>query len=122
MSENESKEYNPDNAPFSWDKLDGLLAHKMSLVVCAEMLGCHENSIKNHIKDRYGITFTEYAERKLSPMKVKLVQKAIQMALAGDRTMMIFSLKNICKWSDNTENTIDISKIQINVEKQDESL
>ena len=122
MSNNIQKEYDPDKAPFSWDKLDGLLAYKSSLVVCADILDCHENSIKNHIKKRYGLTFTEYAEKKLSRTKVKLVQKAIEMAMAGNVSMMIFSLKNICKWSDNQDNVVDISKIQINIDKNDSDL
>ena len=103
MSENNQKEYNPDSAPFSWDKLDGLLAYKSSLIICAEILGFHENTIKNHIKKRHQQTFTEYADRKLSRTKVKLVQKAIEKATAGDNTMLIFCLKNICKWQDKFE-------------------
>lgn len=112
MSELSAKDYNPAKAPFSWEKLNGLLAVKMSLVVCAEMLGCHENSIKNHIKQRHGLTFTEYAERKLSPTKHRLVHKAIEMATSGDRVMLIFCLKNLCKWSDNPDQELD-SNIQI---------
>ena len=113
MSDLIEKEYNPDKAPFSWDKLDGLLAFKSSLIVCADILDCHENSIKNHIKKRYGLTFTQYADRKLSRTKVKLVQKAIEQATSGNTTMLIFCLKNICKWSDNNDNQIDIGKIEI---------
>ena len=117
-----TKEYDLANAPFSWDKLDGLLAIKMSLIVCAEILGTTNTTIKNHIRKRYDLTFTEYAERKLSPTKVRLVQKAIQMAMAGDRTMLIFSLKNLCKWSDNNDQQVDIGKIQINIDKIDSNL
>jgi len=98
-----TKEYDPAKAPFSWDKLDGLLAYKSSLVVCADILDTTDTTIKNHIKKRYGLTFTEYAEKKLSRTKVKLVQKAIEMAMSGNTTMMIFSLKNICKWQDKIE-------------------
>lgn len=122
MSDLKQKDYDLDKAPFSWDKLDGLLAYKSSLVVCADILDCHENSIKNHIKKRYDLTFTEYAEKKLSRTKVKLVQKAIEMALAGNTTMMIFSLKNICKWNDNNETAIDINKVNITIDKTDNEL
>lgn len=122
MSNNIQKEYDPDKAPFSWDKLDGLLAYKSSLVICADILDCHENTIKNHIKKRYGLSFTEYSEKKLSRTKVKLVQKAIEMALAGNTTMMIFSLKNICKWNDNNETSIDLSKVNITIDKTDNEL
>lgn len=104
-----TKEYNPAKAPFSWDKLDGLLAYKSSLTVCAEILKTTDTTIKNHIKKRYNLTFTEYADRKLSPTKVRLIQKAIKMAENGNTTMMIFCLKNICKWVDKHESTVDVA-------------
>lgn len=109
-----AKEYDPAKAPFSWDKLDGLLAYKSSLVVCADILETTDTTIKNHIKKRYGMTFTQYAEKKLSRTKVKLTQKAIESAMAGNTTLMIFCLKNICKWSDNN-NEVDAQKIEIHL-------
>lgn len=119
MSDNEQKKndqtYDASKAPFSWDKLDGLLAYKSSLVVCADILECHENTIKNHIKKRYGMTFTEYAEKKLSRTKVKLTQKAIESAMAGNTTLMIFCLKNICKWHDNNQVDVDLSNTKISL-------
>lgn len=110
MSENEQKDYDPSTAPFSWEKLDGLLAYKTSLVSCGDLLGCHENTVKNHIRKRYDMTFGEYSEKKLSATRVKLVQKALQMAYSGNATMLIFSLKNLCKWSDKSEAEITNEK------------
>lgn len=108
-----TKEYDIAKAPFSWDKLDGLLAYKSSLVVCAEILETTDTTIKNHIKKRFDMTFTEYAERKLSRTKVKLVQKAIEQATSGNTTMLIFCLKNLCKWHDNNQIEIDASNSEI---------
>ena len=122
MSDNTQKEYDPQSAPFSWDKLDGLLAYKSSLVVCGEMLGCHENTVKNHIKKRYGITFGQYADKKLSRTRVKLVSKAIEQATSGNTTMLIFCLKNLCKWADKQDDTVNIGNISINVDKDDSNL
>lgn len=112
-ADNKQKEYDPAKAPFSWDKLDGLLAFKSSLVVCSDILECPESTIQNHIKKRYNLSFTEYSDRKLSRTRVKLVQKAIEQATSGNTTMLIFCLKNICKWSDNGNEEIDTSKIQV---------
>lgn len=112
---NETQTYDPAQAPFSWDKLDGLLAYKSSLAVCSDILEVHENTIKNHIKKRYGMTFTEYSEKKLSRTKVKLVQKALEMAYSGNTTMMIFSLKNICKWKDNPDLNIDANGVSVSI-------
>lgn len=110
---NDPKTYDTNKTPFSWDKLDGLLAHKSSLIVCADILDVHENTIKSHIKQRFEMTFTEYAEKKLSRTKVKLVQKALEMAMSGNVTMTIFCLKNICKWSDNNQDEELSKKIEV---------
>ena len=111
-------EYNIEKTPFSWEKLDGLLAFKANLTVCEEILGVHQNTIKNHIRARYGITFTEYMDRKLSVTKMRLVQKAIKMAENGSATMLIFCLKNICQWQDKIENVnIDTTPIKIEIIK-----
>jgi len=104
---NEQKGYKATEAPFSWDKLDGLLAFKSSLTVCSDILNVHEKTIRNHIKKRFNQTFTEYGDRKISRTKVKLVQKALEMATSGNTAMMIFCLKNICNWNDNFDRVID---------------
>lgn len=122
MPHNQQKDYNVEKAPFSWDKLDGLLAYKSSLTVCSDILDVSERTIRNHIKQRFDMTFGEYADRKLSKTKVKLVSKAIEMANSGNNTMMIFCLKNICKWNDNNDVKLDVSKIEINIDKQDSEL
>ena len=105
----------PEAAPFSWDKLDGLLAYKSSLLVCSDILEVSETTIKKHIKKRYSLTFGEYAEKKLSRTKVKLVQKAMEMANAGDRVMLIFCLKNINKWADKVDDGVVINTQKINL-------
>ena len=73
MSDNKQKgvsptvlpEYNVDKTPFSWDKLDGLLAYKASLTVCEEILGVHQNTIKNHINSPYCTEITNIGEIKV---------------------------------------------------------
>jgi len=36
----------------------------------------------------------------------KLQQKALQMAMGGNGTLMVFCLKNLAKWSDKQETTL----------------
>ena len=122
VAEKNQKEYDPSKAPFSWDKLDGLLAYKSSLVVCSEILETTDTTIKNHIKRRHNQTFTEYADRKLSRTKVKLVQKAIEQATSGNTTMLIFCLKNLCKWQDKFDTQTDQQgsiTLNYNIQKND---
>lgn len=105
-----------------WGRLDALLQFKATLKFCAEYLEVSVDSIQRRIKEEKGITFEEYAALKLNRTAVKLQQKAIEMALGGNTTMMIFALKNLAGWSDKMETKLDTSTIQINIDHVDNTL
>lgn len=106
----------------NYDKLDALLQFKVTKGFCADYLGVSEDTIDRRIKEDHGKTFSEYHELKIARTGLKLQQKAIEAALAGNTTLMIFALKNISKWSDNNDNQVDIGKIEINIDKDDSAL
>jgi hypothetical protein len=85
---------------FSWDKLDSILQMGAQKPMAAAILGCSEDYIAKQIKLEHGMTFTEYRESKLSITKIKLINKAINKAMAGENVMLIFCLKNLCGWRD----------------------
>jgi hypothetical protein len=87
----------------NYDKLDALLQFKISVKFCAEYLGVSVDTIQRRLKEEKGMTFEQYHASKLERTAVKLQQKAIEMALAGDRTMLIFSLKNLAGWADKLD-------------------
>lgn len=87
----------------NWDKLDALLQFKVTKSFCADYLETSEDTLERRIKKKHGVTFSEYREKKAQGMGLKLQQKAIQMAMSGNVTMMIFCLKNIANWTDKTE-------------------
>ena len=89
---------------FDWSQLDKYLQFKISLKMAAELMECGQTTIKDYIKEKHNMTFTEYSDIKMSKVKVKLVQKALDMALKNNNvTMLIFCLKNICKWADRQD-------------------
>ena len=90
----------------NYDKLDALLQFKVTLRFCADYLEVSEDTIMRRIKEDHGMTFTEYHTLKMERTAVKLQQKAIELALKGNSTMLIFSLKNLAKWSDKVEETV----------------
>lgn len=91
-----------------WAKLDALLQFKVSMKFCADYMGVSIDAIRRRIKEKYNITFTEYHELKMERTATKLQQKAIEMALDGNTTMMIFALKNLAKWSDKEDHRVQI--------------
>lgn len=107
-----------------WKVLDALLQFKVTLNYCSEYLGVSNETIQRRCKEEKGVSFSEYHELKLQRTAVKLQQKAIEMALAGNATMMIFSLKNLAGWSDKLESKVDIdtTKIEIKIDKDDYNL
>ena len=69
----------------------------------ADYLEVSADTIDRRLKEDHNTTFSVYHEMKMGRVSNKLQEKAIQMALAGDRTMLIFCLKNYSKWQDKVE-------------------
>lgn len=90
-----------------WDTLNALLQSRPTLQLCADYLECSDTHIENEIKRVHKMTFSEYRESRMAFVKVKLIQQAIQMAIKGNVTMLIFCLKNLCGWADKIENKIE---------------
>lgn len=90
-------------AVIDWRVLDVLLQFKVTLKFCCHELGVAPRTLQRHITAVKGMTFEEYHELKLNKTGAKLQQKAIEMAIQGDRTMLIFCLKNLAGWSDKQE-------------------
>lgn len=97
---------------FNWSILDSVLQFNANKGQCAALLGTSEDTIERRIKKYFSMTFEQYKETKLGLTKIKLQQKAVQMALTGHPTMLIFCLKNLCNWVDrvDTSNTSEIIK------------
>ena len=89
--------------PFDWETFDTILQFGPTRQMCADILGCSIDTIKRRVKEKHKMPFEEYMNKMFAPTRLKLQQKALSMALKGDRTMLIFSLKNKCGWKDNPE-------------------
>jgi AraC-like DNA-binding protein len=73
----------------------------------AAFFECSEDTIERQIKRDYGLTFAEFREKNMVHTRFALVRKAIQKATAGDNVMLIFVLKNLCKWKDRYDHSPD---------------
>jgi hypothetical protein len=106
-----------------WEVLDAILQFGPTKGVCSDILGVSPDTIEARIKEEHGLTFTEYKDKRMGKVKIKLQQKALDMALKGHATMMIFCLKNLCGWVDKVEQSGNADRpISIVIDKQDETL
>ena len=98
-----------------------------SLKDAAAFFKCSEDTIENRCKE-FGYTgFSDCREQNMVHTRLKIVQKAISMAEAGNVPMLIFSLKNLCGWVDKFENKHDITDdmkkgIQLLISKDESEL
>ena len=88
--------------------LDGLLKCGASVTQCANIIECSTDTVEKRIKEKTGMTFKQYRSAKLDGTRLKLINKALNMATSGNVTMMIFCLKNLCNWSDKRETEVDV--------------
>lgn len=83
------------------NQLAMLARFRATLDDCAAFFKVHPTTVKAFIKRRFELSYTEFREQQLVHTKLTLTQKAIDMATKGDKTMLIFCLKNLCGWTDN---------------------
>jgi len=104
-----------------YSALDALLQFKTTKRFCADYLGVSEDTIERRLKEDHNSTFKEYHQLKMGRTAVNLQQKAIEQALKGNTTMMIFCLKNLAGWADKQEiqQTTESVVIQYNAEEGD---
>ena len=102
-------------ANFSWEALDALLQFKTTIKFCADYMGCSPDTIQRRIKEEHeGMSFSEYHQTQMQNTGLKLQQKAIDMAMKGDKTMMIFCLKNLAGWTEKAETKTEmVGRIEI---------
>jgi AraC-like DNA-binding protein len=90
-----------------WKVLDSILQFGATLIDCAEMCEMSDDSIQRRIKDEYGCTFTEYRNRKMSRMRVKLLQKQYESAMAGNTALLIWLGKQHLGQSDKNDISVN---------------
>jgi len=103
-----------------WHLLDSLVALDAQLDYCAEKqlekwgeTSCKQTIkaarevIERRIRERFDITFTEYKNKRLEPLRISLRKKQIEVAMKGNTVMLIFLGKNYLGQSDKVEQQIE---------------
>lgn len=102
----------PKTVELDWQKLDLALSLGANMQIAADYCELSIDTIYRRIKAKYGITAEEYRDRKCANIKLKLIQKAHQLATQDNPnvTMLIFCLKNLAGWADKIDHGFDQNK------------
>lgn len=85
-----------------FEKLCGICC---TLTDIAGFFNCSEDTIENWCKREYGDTFSEVYKKKSSVGKVSLRRKQYEVAMKGDRSMLIWLGKQMLGQKEVVENT-----------------
>jgi len=94
-------------------QLKELMRLKPTLDDCAAFFECSKRTVERFVQDTYGITYGEFRQQRMVHTRFNLVRKAIDKALKGDNTMLIFCLKNMCGWKNEPGENEDVEKVLV---------
>ncbi|MEY3788842.1 MAG: Psychrobacter phage pOW20-A [Pseudomonadota bacterium] len=104
-----------------WDQLDALIVWA-SQVYCAEKLGISIETLATKIKDRTGLSFPEYKYQKKESLRINLLKKQYDVAMAGNVSMLIWLGKNELGQKDKLETDMTVSELKILISKEESEL
>jgi len=88
-----------------WDLLDAEIKWA-SAEYLAEKLGMSADSLSRRIKERYGITFAEYKQKRQETIRINILKKQYDIAMGGNVTMCIYLGKQYCGQKEQVEETV----------------
>lgn len=95
-----------------WSQLDALIVWS-NQEYCAEKLGINIDTLADRIKERTGLSFSEYKDQKKEPMRVNLKKKQYDIAMAGNVSMLIWLGKNELGQKDKIEQDVTNKTIEV---------
>jgi hypothetical protein len=101
-----------------WNKVNGYLQAQCDGVGIAGLLGIHPNTLYRLCEEKYKISFSEYSAQKKAEGKELLRAKQFQVAMEGDKTMLVWLGKQYAGQRDKIDNEHQ-GKIQINVKYEE---
>lgn len=95
-----------------WSKVDKYLQAQCDGVGIAGLLGIHPNTLYRLCEEKFKISFSEYSAKKRGEGKELLRAKQFQLAMEGDKTMLVWLGKQYLAQREKTESDITINDNQ----------
>lgn len=105
-----------------FDKLARICQYPMTNEDIAALMDLSVDTIYRNIKKEFGIDFAEYKRQKQSSLRFTLLAKQIELAKSGNIVMLIWLGKQYLGQKDKSESEVNVSAIQIKIDKDDSSL
>lgn len=90
-----------------WSQVDKYLKAQCDGVGIAGILGIHPNTLYAKCEEDNKLSFSEYSQIKKAEGKELLRQKQMEVALDGDKTMLVWLGKQYLEQSDKVSQNID---------------
>jgi hypothetical protein len=90
-------------ATIDWDLVGEYLKAQCSGVEIADMIGVHENTLYNRCREDLGIEFVAFSQQKKAEGKQSLRKKQYDVAMDGDKTMLVWLGKQVLGQKDVKE-------------------
>lgn len=99
-----------------WDVADKAAALFCTGEEIANLLGVHYNTLERRIREDLGYaSFSEWFGQKTAETTKSLRRKQLELALKGDRVMLIWLGKNLLGQAEKVEQTNTDKKVYVNV-------
>jgi len=95
-----------------WKKVESLIIHGCSGVQIAATLAIHPETLYDRCLKEHKRTYSDYSHEFWQKGNAQLHAKQYQMAMQGDKTLIIWLGKNRLKQTDKIESTID-AKVEV---------
>lgn len=73
-----------------WELVDNLLRADCDGTQIAEFFCMHPNTLYRRVEEQYSMSFSDYQQAKKMEGNAMLLDKQFEVAMTGDRTMMIW--------------------------------
>ena len=90
-----------------WEQLDALIPWSNE-AYCAEQLGLNVDTLAARIKEKTGLSFSEYKQQKKEPLRINLLKKQYDVAMMGNVSMLIWLGKNELNQTDKVDQKVDV--------------
>ncbi len=95
-----------------WNQVGEYLKAQCSGVEIANLIGIHENTLYNRCKEDLGLEFVAFSQQKKAEGKEALRKKQYDVAMQGDKTMLVWLGKQLLGQKDKQEIDHSIKPIE----------